>query len=286
MPIITPAYPAMCATHNISKSTFQVIMRELKRGERVIQQIYDGKLQWKDMFQKNTFFTKDFKYYLSVVSASKTKEQQLVWSGLVESRVRRLVAGIDESQPSIELARPYTKGFNRLHRYRNLDQMEEILHGKLDYLVTDSKSTDMGDEATHNAAAQGNAEKMEMPALNGEAQKEPNGTEGAFFYTTTYYIGIELAEGAKSLDISFPVKEFQRQCHMWPQYQESCNTVRVIHTRNYDLPDDVFDPGEEKPSKTKKVRPGKTPESLSQKRSFSATDMVRELYFFWNAKSR
>lgn len=32
MPIITPAYPAMCATHNVTKSTQMIITEEFKRG--------------------------------------------------------------------------------------------------------------------------------------------------------------------------------------------------------------------------------------------------------------
>lgn len=33
MPIITPAYPSMCATHNITQSTMQVIRTEMLRGK-------------------------------------------------------------------------------------------------------------------------------------------------------------------------------------------------------------------------------------------------------------
>lgn len=35
MPIITPAYPSMCATHNISSSTMSVIKNEMLRGEPI-----------------------------------------------------------------------------------------------------------------------------------------------------------------------------------------------------------------------------------------------------------
>ena len=31
MPIITPAYPSMCATHNVTKSSQQVILDEVSR---------------------------------------------------------------------------------------------------------------------------------------------------------------------------------------------------------------------------------------------------------------
>jgi hypothetical protein len=32
MPIITPAYPAMCATHNVAASTQMIVTEEFKKG--------------------------------------------------------------------------------------------------------------------------------------------------------------------------------------------------------------------------------------------------------------
>ena len=235
MPIITPAYPEMCATHNITHSNKAVILKELARAEAITKDIHDGRRQWADLFEKHSFFTKDFKYYLSIVSGSKTKEAHLVWSGLVESKVRRLVASIETSQSSISVARPFTKGFDRIHQCKNEEEVGNALHGRLDHLVKDSKSMseEMTNDATHIAAAAGSAENgvMEMPQANAEAKE--NGMGLATVYTTTYYIGLELAEGSKSLDISHSVAEFTRQCLMWPQYNADLNSIKVIHTRRY-----------------------------------------------------
>ncbi|KAI9668633.1 MAG: polynucleotide adenylyltransferase [Alyxoria varia] len=273
MPIITPAYPSMCATHNITRSTKNVIIKELKEAAITTRNIFEGKAQWKDLFEPHTFFTKDYKYYLSVVSASKTKDAQAIWSGLVESKVRRLVAGIEESQEGISIARPYVKGFSRTHKWQNEDQLEQVLRGSLAYVASDSKHTDIGNDATHKAMAQGNAD-LEMPQSDGTKEQE-NGSEMSTVYTTTYYVGIELAQGSKSMDISFSVSEFQRQCNMWPQYNEEVNSVRVVFTRNYDLPDDVFEPGDVRPSKAKKMKTGKNLES-SKKRSYSQSTTIEE----------
>ena len=32
MPIITPAYPSMCATHNVTSSTQMIMTEEFKKG--------------------------------------------------------------------------------------------------------------------------------------------------------------------------------------------------------------------------------------------------------------
>ena len=61
-----------------------------------------------------------------------------------------------------------------------------------------------------------------------------------------------------------------RQCKAWAQYDEQLNDIKVIHTRNTDLADDIFDEGETKPVKAKK---GKTSAAKSGvKRSASQVE--------------
>lgn len=196
MPIITPAYPSMCATHNITTSTKKIITRELQRASAITGQIADGKLQWKDLFQKHTFFTQDYKYYLSIVAASRTKEAQLIWSGLVESKVRRLVTGIETSQAGVELAHPFNEGFDRVHRCQSEEDIDMVLQGSLQFQAPDIKTetTDVANDPAHAAAAEGNGENLEMPKPSGEILTT-NGSGQVTIYTTTYYMGIELTKG-------------------------------------------------------------------------------------------
>jgi poly(A) polymerase len=181
MPIITPAYPSMCATHNITHSTKEIIHRELKRGGIITDQIMIGKAQWKDLFVKHTFFTEGYKYYLSVISASTTREAQNIWSGLVESKVRLLVVGL-EGHESIALAHPFNKGFERVHECKTDEEIEKAKTGSLEFQVKDNP-TEMIDPG---------AVKEEKP--NGD-EKLDNGSKTTFVYTTTHYIGLELQEG-------------------------------------------------------------------------------------------
>ncbi|MCJ1266017.1 polynucleotide adenylyltransferase [Lobaria immixta] len=270
MPIITPAYPSMCATHNITMSTKTIIIRELGRGGDITDKIFLGQLQWKDLFAKHSFFTDGYKYYLSIIAASRSKDAQHVWSGLVESKVRLLVSNL-ETQGSIQVARPFNKGFDRVHHCKDENEIEAVIGGDLKYQATDIKTetTDANKDPKHNAAAEGGADGMTMP--DGSFEVSVNGHEVFSIYTTTYYIGIELVQDAtKSLDISYQTKEFKDICVGWQNYNPEQNSLNIIHTRNYDLPSDVFGPDETKPSRPKR-RIAKKSEPTGAKRRFDVS---------------
>ena len=249
MPIITPAYPSMCATHNITMSTKTIIVRELGRGGDIADKIFTGQLQWKDLFTKHDFFTKGYKYYLSIVAGSRSKDAQHVWSGLVESKVRLLVSNL-ETQGSIQVARPFNKGFHRTHVCTSEEEIDSVISGDLNYQAPDVKveTTDTVKDPKHIAAAEGGADcGMAMP--NGNDDSDIEGGEQHRFFTTTYYIGIELAQGqytltsylnqltrfcvdkTKRLDISYQTKEFKEICVGWQSYNPEQNSLSIIHTR-------------------------------------------------------
>ena len=193
MPIITPAYPSMCATHNITQSTKETILRELKRGGDLVDKIYAGQLSWKDLFERHTFFTADFKYYLSVVSSSRTKEAQLLWSGLVESKVRLLVSDLDHDE-LISCARPFIEGFERVHRCSNEEEIDAVIRGDLRYQAKDIKTetTETTNDPKHNAAAAG--EGIDVKPGSEATIVSTNGTEHTTIHSTTYYIGLQLSQ--------------------------------------------------------------------------------------------
>lgn len=175
-------------------STKAVIVRELDRGGDIADKIFLGQLQWKDLFTKHSFFTDDFKYYLSIIAASRSKDAQHVWSGLVESKVRLLVSNL-ETQGSIEVARPFNKGFDRVHHCKDENEIEAVISGDLKYQATNIKTetTDAIKDPKHNVAAEGGADAMAMP--DGSSEVSVNGHELYSIYTTTYYVGIELVQG-------------------------------------------------------------------------------------------
>lgn len=134
MPVITPAYPSMCSTFNVTQSALTVIKEELKQGAETTDLIMMGKKPWKDLFVKHSFFTNGFKYYLSVTTCSTNKEAHKIWSGYVESKIRILVQGL-ERHPSIALARPFNKGYERTHFCKNDAEIEAVQNGALQYVA-------------------------------------------------------------------------------------------------------------------------------------------------------
>ncbi|KAK2747766.1 polynucleotide adenylyltransferase [Myotisia sp. PD_48] len=288
MPIITPAYPSMCATHNVSLSTKAVILRELKRGGDIVDKIFLGQAQWSDLFAKHSFFSQDYKYYLSITSSSTGKEAQSVWSGLVEAKLRHLVGALDRKS-AFEVAHPFPKGFERIHVCKDEQEVEEVRAGSAKYQArgTTTATTDETNDPTHVAAVEDGAENLPMP--NGDEPSE--NSDSRTIYTTTYYIGLELKPvqpgesipplctmsltpegGSRSLDISADTTMFKSTCTSWPQYLPGINDLTIRHVRNYDLPEDVFGPGEVRPSRPKKKVVKKTEPTPPQKRNIDAVD--------------
>ena len=101
-----------------------------------------GRRPWSDLFQKHTFFTSDYKYYMTVVTASRSKEDHKIWSGFVESKVRLLVQRV-EAHASISLARPFNKGYERRHMCRSREELEKVQDGSLQYVVTDEDESNL-----------------------------------------------------------------------------------------------------------------------------------------------
>lgn len=202
MPIITPAYPSMCATHNITSSSQRVIMNELKRGGQLVDEIYAGTNSWADFFVKHTFF-QQYKYYLSIVAATKgPSEDHIKWSGLVESKLRLLVQKL-EILDTIELAHPFVKTFDKVYSCSSDEEAMRIADGET--LPT------AGDESANG-----------------------NGSQTAV-HTTTLYIGLEInLDGTdRKLDIQWPCQEFFETCKYWTQYSEDINSISIKNVRKY-----------------------------------------------------
>ncbi|KAL1838143.1 hypothetical protein VTJ49DRAFT_2994 [Mycothermus thermophilus] len=179
MPIITPAYPSMCATHNVGRSTMEVIRQELEKGIAITDEIMVGKRPWKDLFAKHTFFTEGFRYYLCVIASSRKEDKHNEWKGLIESKVRLLVNKI-ENHHQIVLARPFNKPFERVHQCATAAQMEQVVSfGSTAYLYKPPVDGQDGVKSESKPELKQDA-KPENGVPNGESvKKDQDGDKGA-----------------------------------------------------------------------------------------------------------
>ncbi|CAK3864990.1 related to PAP1-poly(A) polymerase [Lecanosticta acicola] len=272
MPVITPAFPCMNSTVSVGRSQRTVILQELARGRQITEDIYAGKKSWKDLFGRHTFFLEAYKHYICVITASKAKDSQHAWAGLVQARLRRLITGIEYSDADcVKLVHPFNKGFNGEHECKDDTELEQTFNGSLQYQVAATKTTDESADVKAAVAAQSDGDALAVASSDNATALTGNGPTK--IWTTRYYLGIELQPGKTNLDISRPIAEFQHNCREWDGYREDMHTIRIKHVRNYDLPNDVFVEGETRPTKKKKTKKAKesTPaqEALPKKRSLN-----------------
>ncbi|KAI0921175.1 hypothetical protein AcW1_004762 [Taiwanofungus camphoratus] len=233
MPIITPAYPSMCATHNVTASTQMIMTEEFKKGSEIVDRVIVGTADWSELFAKHDFFHK-YRYYLQVIASTGSAELQIKWSGTVESRIRQLVMKL-EYVDTLTLAHPFIKGFEQVSYCLSDEEVRAVAQGEISEAITKRKKEDI------------------------------EGKEGAsIVYSTTFYIGLAIepkqpgAVGPRRLDISYPTTEFTKLVKMWEKFDDALMGIVVRHIKSTALPDHVFDEGERQPrSALKRPKTGK-----------------------------
>ncbi|TVU18640.1 hypothetical protein EJB05_00870 [Eragrostis curvula] len=111
MPIITPAYPCMNSSYNVSVSTRYVMVQEFTRAFEICQAIDEGKADWDALFEAYPFF-ESYKNYLEVNITASNEDDLRNWKGWVESRLRTLVLKIERYTHETILAHPYPRDFS------------------------------------------------------------------------------------------------------------------------------------------------------------------------------
>ncbi|XP_047331308.1 nuclear poly(A) polymerase 4-like [Impatiens glandulifera] len=108
MPIITPAYPCMNSSYNVSMSTLRVMMEQFQFGNKICEGIEMNKgLKWKDLFEPYLFF-ESYRNYLQVDIVAADNGDLLGWRGWVESRLRQLTLKIERDTFGKLQCHPYS----------------------------------------------------------------------------------------------------------------------------------------------------------------------------------
>ncbi|KAL6568203.1 Nuclear poly(A) polymerase 4 [Orobanche hederae] len=106
MPIITPAYPCMNSSYNVSASTLRVMMEQFEFGKKICEDIELNKLQWSALFEPYSFF-ESYKNYLQVDIIASDLDDLRSWRGWVESRLRQLTLMIERDTSGKLQCHPY-----------------------------------------------------------------------------------------------------------------------------------------------------------------------------------
>lgn len=94
MPVITPAFPAMNSTHNVTETTKRIMMEEFRRAYEIAEKVESGQADWNDVNEQFPFFSR-FDDVLALHMYGATDEVLLKFSRWVESKFRVLIWGLE-----------------------------------------------------------------------------------------------------------------------------------------------------------------------------------------------
>eukprot|EP00933_Yihiella_yeosuensis_P021355 TRINITY_DN16903_c0_g1_i1.p1 TRINITY_DN16903_c0_g1~~TRINITY_DN16903_c0_g1_i1.p1 ORF type:complete len:505 (+),score=82.72 TRINITY_DN16903_c0_g1_i1:132-1517(+) len=94
MPIITPAFPAMNSTYNVTETTKRILLDEFRRGYEVVKSVESNKATWKEVYDPFPFFS-HFRHFLWLEVLAKSDEVYQKFSGWVESKLRVLTKQLE-----------------------------------------------------------------------------------------------------------------------------------------------------------------------------------------------
>ncbi|KAH0464513.1 hypothetical protein IEQ34_007299 [Dendrobium chrysotoxum] len=106
MPIITPVYPSMNSSYNVSKSTLRVMNEQFQFGNRICEKIDLNKANWSALFEPYQFF-ESYKNFLKVDIVAKDADDLRIWKGWVESRLRLMTLKIEQNTSGMLQCHPY-----------------------------------------------------------------------------------------------------------------------------------------------------------------------------------
>ncbi|CAB4069449.1 PAP [Lepeophtheirus salmonis] len=110
MPVITPTYPHLNSTFNVTQSTLKLIQDKMHLAVRTCSQILEEKESWDTLFKTRHIFH-EFEHFLFVIASA---YKPLLWFGLIESKIRHFVINIERECPNLSGARIWPKPYTQV----------------------------------------------------------------------------------------------------------------------------------------------------------------------------
>lgn len=111
MPIITPAYPCMNSSYNVSSSTLRVMTEEFQRSNQICEELELNKVDWSILFEPYPFF-EAYKNYLEIDISAEGADDLRKWKGWIESRLRLLTLRIERQTFGMLQCHPHPDDFS------------------------------------------------------------------------------------------------------------------------------------------------------------------------------
>ncbi|CAM8924527.1 unnamed protein product [Rhodiola kirilowii] len=110
MPIITPAYPCMNSSYNVSSSTLRIMTEELERANEICESMEGDTMNWEAILEPYQFF-EAYKNYLQTDICAANDDDLRNWKGWVESRLRQLTLKIERDTYNMLQCHPHPADF-------------------------------------------------------------------------------------------------------------------------------------------------------------------------------
>jgi len=94
MPVITPAFPAMNSTHNVTETTKRILLDEFRRGYEATKRVETQNAPWSEVYEVTPFFN-NYKHFLWVEILAQNEDTFKKFSGWVESKLRILTIQLE-----------------------------------------------------------------------------------------------------------------------------------------------------------------------------------------------
>ncbi|XP_038679921.1 nuclear poly(A) polymerase 1-like isoform X2 [Tripterygium wilfordii] len=110
MPIITPAYPCMNSSYNVSSNTLRIMKEEFRRGYEICEAMEANKAEWDTLFEPYSFFDA-YKNFLQIDICAENADDLRKWKGWVASRLRQLTLKIEKYTGNMLQCHPHPGDF-------------------------------------------------------------------------------------------------------------------------------------------------------------------------------
>lgn len=237
MPVITPAYPSMCSTHNVTQSTYHVIMAEFSRANELLRA--SPSASFSELFQFTDFFRK-YKLFVEAAIQCTDREEYLMWNGYIESRIRILATKLEGAE-NVTQAIPFPKAFKT---EASGDASEA--DGTGEKKAAQEHGGDADDDAPGKRrrltghADNGHIEHMSTDCKSAQ-QAETEVTDPvrpAECWRTSFFVAVDVSVASKTtgkkLYIDDPIKEFLDFVNSWEKKTANMS-VKITATKKKEI---------------------------------------------------